>query len=80
MHHTETCKAVFITAFITEAMELVQVFDNRGMGKENMMYLCNKILISHKEEYDYAIGKKIGVLGDYYIELTQALTNITCIL
>jgi len=44
------------------------------------MYLCNKILISHKEEYDYAIGKKIGVLGDYYIELTQALTNITCIL
>jgi hypothetical protein len=35
------------------------------MGKENVLYIHNGVLLIHKEEQDYVIGRKMGGIRNH---------------
>jgi hypothetical protein len=42
--------------------------NNWWMDKENVVYIHNGVLPSHKEEWNYAISRKMDGTGGHYIE------------
>jgi hypothetical protein len=38
------------------------------MGKESVVYIHNGVLLSHKEECNYAICRKMDGTGDHHVE------------
>ena len=47
-------------------MEVTQVSNNRQMDKEDMVYIYNGILFSHKKEWNSAICSNMGGPREYY--------------
>ena len=46
------------------------------MGKEDVVYIHNGILFSHKKEWENAICHNIDGPRDYHIEWSQTKTNL----
>ena len=51
--------------FTKASMEATKVSIDKGMGKENVVYICNRILLSHKKEWNNAICSKMDGPRDY---------------
>ena len=48
-----------------QAMEVTQMSINRWMDKD-VVYTHNVILVSHKQEWNFAICQTMGGIGEYY--------------
>ena len=44
---------------------------DRGMDKEDMVHICNGILLSHKKVWNNAICSNIDGPGDYYTKWSK---------
>ena len=64
----DTCTPMFITALFynCHGMEATQVSINRWMDKEYMVYIYNRILLSHKKEWNSANLSNIDGPREYY--------------
>ena len=48
---------------------------NRWMDKEDVLYIYNRILLSHKKEWNIAICRNMDGPGDYHTKWSQRKTN-----
>jgi hypothetical protein len=46
------------------------------MNKENMIYVHNGVLLSHKEEWNYAVCKKMDVLANIILSEINQVHNV----
>ena len=64
----DTCTPMFIAALFTNSqdMETTYVSINRWMDKEDVVYIHNGILLSHKKEWNNAICSNMDAPRDYH--------------
>ena len=48
------------------------------MDKEDVVYICNGILLSHKKEWNIAICNNMDGPKEYHTKWSQTKTNIIC--
>ena len=61
-------------------MEATQVSINRWMDKEDVVYLHNGILLSHKKEWNVAICSNIDLEGITLSEISQTEKDKYCMI
>jgi hypothetical protein len=52
----------------SQTMESASVPINWWTDKENVAYIHNRVLFSHKEEWNYVIYRKIDITGDHHVK------------
>jgi hypothetical protein len=45
------------------------------VNKENMIFIHNGVLFSHKEEWNYVICGKIDGTGDHHVKLNKPVSQ-----
>ena len=55
----------------SQDMETTQVSINRQMDKEDVVYIRNGILLSHKKEWSNVISSKMDGPRDYHTKQSQ---------
>ena len=53
-------------------MEAIEVFINRWMDKEAVVYICNLILLIHKKEWNFDICNNMHGLRGYYAKWNKS--------
>jgi len=62
-----TCPNVYSSIiYNSQTMEAAQVSIHWGMNKEDVFYIHNAILFSHKEEWNLIICNEVGGAREYY--------------
>ena len=60
------------TIYNCQDMEATQVSINRWMDKEDVVYIYDGILLSHKEEWEFAICNNMGGPIGYYAKWNKS--------
>jgi hypothetical protein len=80
IYKKDTCILMFIAALFSIAKLLNQANNNQWMDKEKWSYICNRILLCHKEKWNFIIWWKMDGTGDHHTEICQAQKTKCCML
>ena len=60
------------TIYNSQDIQATYMSMDRGMDKEDVVHICNRILISHKKEWNNAICSNVDEPTDYHPECSKS--------